>query len=194
MYGSVPSALAPALGVPNAPGVVALESGSGKVRRTILKFSNLVVPVVDNPGNGGQVCLKVYDLPLDAVLWKGGVIDLALQVTNTDGSAGVSLTFNGDVGLGTTTGVAGSLATTEQDLVPTTSTPAAVAGATTAKAVSTATEAAKVVAGGIGAKGIFLNQLIDDADQDESSHAATMLLNGSISFNWEVIGNYGTLA
>lgn len=191
MFGSVPATLAPSLGVPNAPGVIARETGDGKDRRTILEFKDFVVTGVDN--TVGEFCFKVYDLPAAAVAWLGGIVDLALVANNPDGNPGVSSTFTGLVALGSTVGSGATLTTTEADLVPSTVVPAAVAGASTAKAVSTTAALIGIHPGGVGAKAVFLNVIVDAAKWT-TGHVGQLVLNGRVTFNWQSIGAYGTLA
>jgi hypothetical protein len=168
---------------PAVTGLSAVESGSDVMRKTVLTFVNVAVPLVDEAGVVAYGGLKVYDFPAGLVSIVGAVADFAL----TKSSAGVNDDWDGDVGVGTVTASNnGTLATTEQNIVPTTATPQAVSGATTADGISTA---AVVLDGTATAVDAFVNLLVDDADHDVTATPANLILNGTLTLVWTNIGD-----
>lgn len=168
-------------GAPAGTGVTATESGTDSAHRTVLTFTDVHVPLVDEAGVVAYGGLKVYDFPQGLINFTGAVADLAL----TKSSTGVNATWDGDFGLGTVTASNnGTLATTEQDLIPTTATPQAVAGATTASGASTSTEAPQLLDGTATAKDVYLNLLVDDADHDVTTTPCDLIVNGTVTINW----------
>jgi hypothetical protein len=170
-------------GVAAGTGVVAAEFGDDTIRKTVLTFTNVVVPLTDEAGVVAFGGLKVYDFPESLIVVHGAVSDFAL----TKSSAGVNDDWDGDVGVGTVTASNNnSLASTEQDIIPTTATPQAVAGATTADAVSTA---AAVLNGTATPVDVYVNLLVDDADHDVTGTACDLILNGTLTLVWSSIGD-----
>lgn len=93
--------------------------------------------------------------------------------------------FDGDFGVGTVTaGNNNALATTEQNIIPTTATAQAVAGATTALGINAA--AIAPLDGTSTPVDIFLNFLIDDADQDGGG---VLLVSGTLTIHWINLGD-----
>ena len=173
-------------GVKNGTGVTVEERGAGGIHKTILTFTNVAIPMVDEAGVVAYGGLKIYDMPAGAILFLGALADLDL----TKSSAGVNDTWDGDVSLGTVTASNnGTLSSTEQNIIPTTSTPQAVSGATTANAQSTATENA-VVNGTGTAVDVYLNLLVDDADHDVTTTPCNLIVNGRVILHWINLGDY----
>jgi len=176
MYGSVPS----------VTGLTVAETGEGVYRKTVLKFVDVAVPLVDEAGVVAYAGLKVYDFPELAFIFNGAVADLDL----TKSSTGVNASWDGDIGLGTVTASNNAtLATTEQNFIPTTATPQASSGVTTGDMISTATEAPKLHDGSGGAVDMYLNILVDDADHDVTTTPCNIIVNGTITFPWVIIGD-----
>jgi hypothetical protein len=146
-----------------------------------------VVPLVDEAGVVAYGSLKLCDLPEGVILHMGAVLDLDLTLS----AAGVNADWDGDVGLGTAAADnTATLTTTEQDLVPSTPTPQAVSSATTANAQSTATEAGAVFDGTTTAVDVFLNLLVDDADHDVTTTPTNIIVNGTVTMHYALLGDY----
>jgi hypothetical protein len=174
------------VGAAAGTGVAATEKGDGNLHKTVLTFTDAAVVLADEAGVVAYGGLKVYDFPAGAILVLGAVLDVDL----TKSSAGVEDTWDGDVGVGTTTADNdASLATTEQDIIPTTATPQAADGATTANAQSTATEN-KVHDGTGTAKDAYVNLLVDDDDHDVAGTACNLIMNGTLTICWVNLGDY----
>jgi hypothetical protein len=174
-------------GTPDGAGVALGEVAVGaQVRKMVIELVDVAVPLVDEAGVVAYGGLKVFDFPAGLVLFLGASMNLAL----TKSSIGVNDTWDGDVGLGTVTASNNAtLATTEQNLIPTTPTPQAVAGVTTADGESTSTEGAKVLDGTATPIDVFLNLLVDDADHDVTGTAADLIVNGTITLAYVMLGD-----
>lgn len=167
-------------------GVVVTSTEVGHVQKVTLTLTDVEVPLTDEAGVVAYGGLKVFDWPAGLILFMGAVMDLAL----TKDAAGVNDDWDGDISLGTVTASNNAtLSSTEQDLIPTTATPQAVAGVTTGDGKSTSTEAAKVLDGTATAKDMFLNILVDDADHNVGGTATNIIVNGTITFSFLVIGD-----
>lgn len=172
--------------IPVIAGLTVTNEGAGEYRRTVLKFTNVAIPMIDQAGVIAYKGTKVYDLPEGAILFLGASANLAL----TKSSTGIIATWNGDFSLGSV--IASNNATltsTEADLIPSTSTPAAVAGVSSAKGLSTTTEAAKVFNGSVTATDVYLNFLVDDTDHDVTTTPANLILNGTVTLSWVNLGD-----
>lgn len=162
------------------------EEGLGPFKKTVITFTNHPIALTDEAGVVAYGSQKVYDFPIGYIRILGAVLDLAL----TKSSAGVSDTWDGDIGVGSTAaGNNNALATTEQNIIPTTPTPQAVAGATTGDAQSTATENAAILDGHTTAVDAYVNILVDDADHDVGATPANIILNGSLTILWVSMGD-----
>lgn len=162
---------------------VSIEAQEIAYTKTLIRFENTPIVLADEAGVGAYGSLKIFDLPVGLILVASAVADLAV----TKSSAGVTATFDGDFGVGSAAaGNNAVLAGTEQDIIPTTATPQAVAGATTAKGVSTA---ALQLDGTAGAKDVFLNFLVDDADQDVTTTPCNLIVNGTLTLIWANAGD-----
>ncbi len=167
-------------------GVAATEKGDGIIHKTVLTFTNVAVPLTDEPGVVAYGGLKVYDFPEGAIRIFGAVSDVDL----TKSSAGVIDTWDGDMSVGTATaGNDATLSGTEADIIPSTATPQAVAGATTANAQSTASEDT-VHDGTTTAKDVYFNLLVDDTDHDVTTTPCNLILNGTLTILWANLGDY----
>jgi len=162
------------------------DAVGGELIEKTLTFTNAAIALTDEAGVVAYGGLKVFDFPQGLVKFEGAVMDLAL----TKSSAGVNDTWDGDVGLGTITASNNAtLAAAEQSLVPTTATPQAVAGTTTADAQSTDTEAGVVHDGTTTAVDMYLNFLVDDADQDVTTTPCNLIVNGTVTFSYMMLGD-----
>jgi len=174
MYGSTPT----------REGVTAHETGHGKTRRTVLKFDEVVVPLIGDASHSARLALKVYDFPEGLITIKGAVVNLSA----TDDTAAVTDTQAGFTGLGTVAAAqdADTLATTTQNLATTTAF-TAVAGVIPAKAAG---PAAPVNFDGTGgAIDVYLNMLATAVGTAVGSAATNLTLNGTIEINWEEVGD-----
>lgn len=166
-------------------------AGSGVSRRTgtglrtdIFTFKDVHMPMIDNAGVGAHAALKFCDMP-------EGIVDIEACVANltlTKSAAGVNATWNGDFGVGSTAADnSATLATTEQNIIPTTATPAAVAGVTTAKGQQAATTIQ--LDGHTTPVDLYLNILVDDADQDVTTTPTDIIVNGTIRVTYANAGD-----
>ena len=162
------------------------EYGNGIMYETVFTLSDVAVALTDEAATVAYGGLKIYDFPAGAIMTVGATSDLDL----TKSSAGVNNDWDGDFGLGTATaGNDATLTSTEDDILPTTATPQASAGATTANGQSAAAE--NVVFDGTStAKDLYLNFLVDDADQDVNGTACNLIANGTIRVLWINLGDY----
>lgn len=162
------------------------EYNIGVMHKTVITFTNRTFALTDNAGVVAYVGSKIYDLPEGAILFLGATTDIDL----TKSSAGVNDDWDGDYSVGTVTASNNnSLSSTEQNIIPTTPTPQAVSGVTTANGQSTATENA-VVNGTATASDVYLNFLVDDADQDVTGTACNLIVNGTVTIFWINLGDY----
>lgn len=182
-----PHALDGADGVPDVPTVAGLTGSVdviGPVQRVTLTFDDVALAMVDEAGVVAYAGLKVLDLPEGAYVIHGAVADFDL----TKSSAGISATWDGDFGVGTVTASNNAtLATTEQNIIPTTATPQAVAGVSTARGVSTA---AVYLDGTTTPSDVYVNFLVDDADQDVTGTPANIIVNGTLTIVYTYLGNH----
>jgi len=179
---------AAAQGVAAGAGVAAREDrvAGGVTRQVTLTLVNTPVPLVDEAGVVAYGGLKVFDFPAGLLRFEGAIMDLALTLSDV----GVDDDWNGDIGLGTATASNNnSLSGTEQDLIPTTATPQATSGATTGDGESTSTEAGVVFDGTGTAKDCYLNILVDDADHDVDGDATDIIVNGTITITYTLLGD-----
>lgn len=167
-------------------GMTVAESGGGTYRTTTFTFRNTPAPLIDTAATVARCALKIYDFPAGLIGIVGAVSNLAL----TKSAAGVNADWDGDFALGTVAAAAdATLSSTEQNVIPTTPTPQAAAGATTAKGISTATEAFKLLDGTDTAIDLYLNLLVDDADQDVTTTPTNLILNGTVTVSWLALGD-----
>lgn len=167
---------------PNGTGV-SISGGVGS-QKTVITFVNTPLPLIDTPATVARCALKVLDLPEGDILIQSAVLNLVL----TKSAAGVNADWDGDVGVGTAAAAAdATLSGTEQNIIPTTPTPQAVAGVTTAKGRSTAQV---ILDGTTTAVDVYLNVLVDDADQDATTTPTNLIANGTLTIIWASAGDY----
>ena len=172
--------------VPATTGLSVVESGSQVAHKTEITLTDLTVSLTDNADTVAYLGAQIYDFPEGAVMFMGSMADITVTLS----AAGVDADWAGDFSLGTATADNGAaLATTEQDLLPTTATAAATSSVGTFTGQSTVANIV-VFDGTSTAKDVFLNVLVDDADQDVTTTATDMIFNGTVSFTWVNLGTY----
>lgn len=172
----------PSGATPAGTGVAILTNGAG-YNKTVLKLTNTPLPLIDTAGVVARCALKVLDMPAGLIHIAGAVVNLAL----TKSAAGVNADWDGDVSLGSAAAAGdATLTSTEANIVPSTATPQAVTGATTAKAVSTA---GVMLDGTATSVDVYLNVLVDDADQDVTGTPTNLIANGEITIVWANLGD-----
>ena len=135
----------------------------------------------DGPDSSWNIDINADDAGTTAT----GITNAA---TSSNTTTGIAAAWDGDFGIGTVTaGNNNALATTEQNILPTTSTPQATAGVTTAKGQNAA---AAYLDGTTTPIDMFLNFLIDDADQDIDATSASLIVNGTVTVTWLNLGDY----
>jgi len=169
--------------------VTAYEYGETVSKKTVLECNALIVTITDDAGTAQYGGVKVYDFPEGMLLLKGaranGILTLGTTGTYIDD-------WDGDVALGSATATTGATLTgTEADIMPSVAVSAGASdkdGVVNAVSVATAlTESgARWFDGTATAKDLFLNFVIDD---DVSHTAGTATFNGTIEFNWEMLGD-----
>ena len=169
--------------------VTAYEHGDSIVRKTVLECNALIVTISDDAGVAQYGGVKVYDFPEGMLLCKGFRVSGIL----TAGTTGTFIdNWDGDVALGTATATTGATLTgTEADLMQSVAVSAGASdkdGVVTAASIATAlTESgARWDDGSTTAIDMFLNFVIDD---DATHTAGTATFNGTIEFNWEMLGD-----
>lgn len=173
------------VGAAAGTGVSVKETGFGDFKSSIFTFADVTLALTDVAGTIAYTSLKFYDFPVGYIY----VISVCSDLAVTKSSAGVDADWNGDFAIGTAAAAADNgLTSTEVDLLPKTATPKAVSGVTTADGASTATEHA-VHDGTTTAKDAYINILVDDADQDVTTTACNLILNGTIRINWVFMGD-----
>jgi len=158
------------------------ETGYGSRRKVVFEFKDCVVPMVNNPGNGGQICNKLFDLPAELIEFEAMRVNLTIaRASGTVG--GLADAFAGDIGIGSTTGIGPALATTEQDIYAQQAIGPAAAGVATVKQVQNPTAVPFDATAGVSG---FLNILVAAANEDGT--AVTVKLNGTITMFYTVLG------
>lgn len=170
--------------VPAVTGLTADEGGAHAFRETILRFKDVAFALTDVAATVAYSGKKVYDFPAGNILIFGATADLVL----TKSSAGVNATWNGDFSVGSVTASNNdSLTSTEANIIPSTATPAGIAGVSSAKGINTA---AIAPFDGTGtALDLYLNFLVDDADQDVTTTPCNLIVNGTLRLLWVNLGD-----
>ena len=169
--------------------ITAYEYGDGVARKTVLECNAVIVTISDDAGVAHSGGVKAYDFPQGMLLLKGA----RAGGTLTAGTTGTIIdNWDGDVALGSATATTGATLTgTEADVMPSVAVSAGASdkeGAVSAVSIATAlTESgARWFDGTTTAKDLYLNFVIDD---DASHTAGTATFNGTIEFNWEMMGD-----
>lgn len=163
---------------------VGAAPGPGFVQKTIT-FTNSPVVLVDHAATVAYGSLKFFTFEKGQINIVGAVANLVVTKT----SAGVVDAWNGDFGVGSVAADnSATLASTEQNVIPTTATPAATgtgSGAggahTTAKGKLTT---AALLDGSVTAVDLYLNMLVDDANQDVTTTPCNLIVNGTITLTY----------
>lgn len=165
-------------GTPAGTGATAAAVPGDKLKKTVITLTNYVIALVDNAGVGAHGGAKIFDMPAGVIDIENAVSALAI----TKSSAGVNATWNGDFAVGSVVAaVDATLTGTEANIIPSTSTPAAVAGLSSAN--GSAAAAARL--GTLGAAlDVYLNVLVDDADQDVTTTPCNLIFNGTVTLWW----------
>lgn len=164
-------------------GVGVSASSQPGVQKTVLTFKNAPLALIDTAATVARCALKIFDFPEGSIQIFGATANLAL----TKSAAGVNNDWDGDFALGSTAAAAdAALAGTEANVIPSTATPQAVAGATTAKGLSTA---GVLLDGTATPVDLYLNVLVDDADQDVTTTPTNLIANGTITVLWANLGD-----
>lgn len=168
--------------------ITAYEYG-GVAKQTVLECDGLVVTISDDAGVAQYGGVQVYDFPQGMLMFKGAQVSGTL----TAGTTGTIIdNWDGDVALGTVTATTGATLTgTEADYMPSVAVSAGASdkdGVVDAVSVATAlTESgARWMDGTATAKDMYLNFVIDD---NATHTAGTATFNGTIVFNWEMMGD-----
>lgn len=167
----------------------AYEFGNSVARKTIIQCLDLLITITDEVDTAQYGGVKVYDFPEGVLLLKGMRVSgiLTAGVTGT-----IINNWDGDVAVGSATATTGTtLVGTEADYMPSVAVSAGASdklGVVSAYSVATAlTETpVRVTDGSSTAKDMFLNFVIDD---DATHVAGTALFDGTIEFNWEMLGD-----
>ncbi len=166
----------------NSPGGAVgtgVSTGGGLATvQQVLTFVNAAVALVDNAGVGAHGSFKFYTFAAGQINIVGAVANLAL----TKSSAGVNVDWDGDFGVGSVAcDNTNTLSATEQNVIPSTATPQAVAGATTAKGKLLT---AVLLDGSQTPVDLYLNLLVDDADQDVTGTPCNLIVNGTVTITF----------
>lgn len=175
-------------GTKNGATLEVVERGTGLIHQTVLTCTATTITISDDAGVAQYGGVKVYDLPLGAIMTHGAVVSgiLTAGVTGT-----IIDNWDGDVALGTATATTGATLTgTEADIMPSVAVSAGAAdklGVVSAVSVATAlTESGARWFDGTGtAKDVFLNFVIDD---DATHTAGTATFTGVITLTWANLG------
>lgn len=163
------------------------EAGDGLYHQTTITLTDVEIALTDEAGVIAYGGLKIYDLPVGAIVVQAAVSDLDV----TKSSAGVNLDWDGDFSLGTVTaGNDADLTGKEVDILAKTATPQAAAGATTANGGAATNGYLDGTTTAGAAADVYLNVLVDDADHDVTSTPCSLIFNGTIKLTWFVAGDY----
>lgn len=174
-----------ALGSVQGANASVVEYGDGLINRTVISLAARQIDMSDQAGVVAYGGTKVYTFPEGNIHILGAVLNIPTLVKS---GAGINADFDGDVSVGSVTASNNnSLTSTEANIIPSTSTPQAASGSTTGSAVSTA---AVQIDGTATPVDVYLNFLIDDADQDITGGGASSLLaTGTLTLLWANLGD-----
>lgn len=163
------------------------EAGDGLYHQTTITLTDVEIALTDEAGVIAYGGLKIYDLPVGAIVVQAAVSDLDV----TKSSAGVNVDWDGNFSLGTVTaGNDADLTGKEVDILAKTATPTAAAGATTANGGAATNGYLDGTTTAGAAADVYLNVLVDDADHDVTSTPCNLIFNGTIKLTWFVAGDY----
>lgn len=167
-------------------------NSSDGARKTVLEFVNVSFALTDDAGVKAWSGQKILDLADGLVVYKGAVIDLTATSSTYPAVTGLVAAWDGDFALGSASALNAADSSpdgTEVDLVALTATVQAVAGVGTLKGISTTTEAPLTKDGTATAFPIHLTIVVDDGDQDVTTTPTNLLLNGTVTVDWQYIGD-----
>jgi hypothetical protein len=169
-------------------GVTVREVTSKVVHQTIIKLTDLAVPIV-SVGNGrGVGGTKVYDFPAGRILFLGCMADLSARIATAKEGDFTDGTPEGDIGIGSV-GMANADAfgtdATDDDYA--TGSPLAFTDYVDAS-VTCASEPTAHFDGTGTAKDVYVNALIDAADVDDDA-TTEILVSGEITLTWINLGD-----
>lgn len=177
-------------------GVFEATNVANKQYVTTLEFVNAKIALADDAGHSAWFASEIYDFPEGLIVYEGAVVDLTATASPTagalDATHGLTAIFDSHFALGSvakTDDDATTLTSTMVDLVASTAQGAATAGVGTAKAISTTTEAPKTKDGTSAAFKLFLNWLVTDNTQDVTTCPSSLILNGTVTFQWRFLGD-----
>ena len=168
--------------------ITVTEQGDNLVHRTVLNCVDLPVTITDDPGVAQYGGVKVYTFPEGLIFSKGAVVSGNL----TGGVTGTIIdAFTGVNALGTVVATTGSTLTgTEATWLQSTANGTAATKVAPIASVSVATalteSPSRAVDGSTTPAPIFLNFAIAD---DATHTSGTGTFTGTITFNWEKIGD-----
>lgn len=171
-----------AVGTKNGTGVTVKEL-SGGMKKTVLTFANVSIPITDATTNGAYGSLKIYDFPEGNLMYAGGTTNLTIARVGTNITTTAAIV--GSVGTVAATADA-TLTSTEADLIPS-STGTLTAGAGTLKGKSVTANLA-ILDGTTTAKDAYLNFAMPDAATTANVNDA-LLVNGTITLLWANAGD-----
>ncbi len=148
--------------------------------------ANALAVNVDGASGVGFGSVVLGDFPEGNILFLGAVS--YMQVSGPGGDAGLSDTFDGDYGIGTTPADDGTITNADVDLIPSTLTPAATAevGVRT-RGASTTTLSGVVLDNTDGSLEINVNVLVDDASI--SADGIPMTITGELQISYIMLGD-----
>jgi len=167
-------------------GNTAVEYASG-VHQTVITLATTTIAMADEASTVAWGGIKIYDFPEGAVMVLSAVSDIVV----TKSSAGVDDTWDGDFAIGTATAANdAALTSTEADIIASTTMAQAVAGVAAADGQSTTSEVPLIIDGTTTAGDVWLNFIVDDADQDITTTPCNFICNGTVTLTWINLGDY----
>lgn len=169
--------------------LIADETGQGLYRTTRIRFADMIVTMADDAGVVAYGGLKVYDFPEGVIEVLGSKATLTRVERTVADNTGFAAAFDGDASVGTVTASTGAtLTSTEANFCPSFSTAQASAGVS-AGGNSVATTRVGTIDGTGTAADMYMNLLVDDADQDLTTTASNLAVTGEIVVSWMIVGD-----
>lgn len=157
-----------------AGAAAAVVAESGDYLKLRVQLSDAPVVMHDQTTVGAYGGALIATLPKGYLEIQSTVANLAVRKSTT-ANVGINADFDGDFAVGSVTASNNaSLTSTEADMIASASTPQAVAGVTSAKGQNVTPSYRDNSAGTNGA--IYLNFIVDDADQDITGGGACSLI------------------
>lgn len=162
----------------NDSNITGLVTSAGPVASYLVRstFTSTPIPMVDEAGIVAYGNIELFDIPV-------GVFDILCRYVNftTIGksSAGIIDTFDSDFAIGTNaSNNTAALGGNEANVLASQAVTQAVAGVTSAEVFNVT----PVNFTSTDAKSVYLNYLVDDADQDVTTTPANILITGTAEF------------